>query len=133
LIFSGGVIWTARRRLKAPGRRSLMSAGLVLLAALFAVAGLGLEFQGHWAQGLRPQSSSYAAMVYLDIILSAQIMLAILIMCFYCIARILVGKLDRIRVASLENTSLLLYYLVGQALLGLLLIHGFPRIMGPLA
>jgi cytochrome c oxidase subunit I+III len=133
LISSAGMIWGARHRLKIPGHRSLMSAGLILLAALFAGIGLGLEFQGHWGQGLRPQSSSYAAMVYLGIILSAQIMLAILIMCFYCIARILAGKLDRIRVASLENTSLLLYYLVGQALLGLLLIHGFPRIMGPLA
>jgi cytochrome c oxidase subunit I+III len=48
----------------------------------------------------------------------------------FCAARHVAGKLDRVRVASLENTALLLDYMVAQTLIGLLLIHGFPRVMG---
>jgi len=50
-------------------------------------------------------------------------------MSLFVIARHFTGKLDRVRLASLENTNLLAYYTVVQALIGLLLIHGFPRMI----
>ena len=50
-------------------------------------------------------------------------------MALFVIARHYTGKLDAVRFASLENTCLLAWYAVGQALVGQLVIHGFPRVM----
>jgi len=50
-------------------------------------------------------------------------------MSLFVIARHFTGKLDRVRFASLENTNLLIYYTVVQALIGLFIIHGFPRMI----
>jgi cytochrome c oxidase subunit I+III len=50
-------------------------------------------------------------------------------MAAFAIARHVAGKLDRVHKATLENASLLLYYTVAQALLGLLIVHGFPRLL----
>ena len=48
----------------------------------------------------------------------------------FTLARYVTGKLDAERRVTFENTALLTYYTAGQGLLGLLLIHGFPRIIG---
>jgi cytochrome c oxidase subunit I+III len=63
------------------------------------------------------------------VILSGQLVLAIVVMSGFVMARHYTGKLDRVRWASLENTQLLIYYTAAQALLGLLLIHGFPALI----
>jgi cytochrome c oxidase subunit I+III len=68
-------------------------------------------------------------MVFMAVILHGQLVAAIVIMTAFVIARHYTGKLDRVRWASLENTQLLIYYTAGQALLGLLLVHGFPRMV----
>ena len=81
-----------------------------------------------WQHGVNPAQSSHDAMVFMGVILSAELALAVVIMSGYVIARHYAGKLDSVRCASLENTQLLAYYTVAQALFGLLLIHGFPRL-----
>jgi cytochrome c oxidase subunit I+III len=102
---------------------------LVLAGALAAAAGLGLELYGQWQSGLRPTQSSYAALVYMETVLNGQLVAAILLMAAFTMARFWCGKLDSVRNACLENTSLLAHYTAAQAALGLLLVHGFPRFL----
>jgi cytochrome c oxidase subunit I+III len=52
-------------------------------------------------------------------------------MSLFLAARHYTGRLDRVRWGSLENTSLLVYYTVIQALVGLIVVHGFPRLVIP--
>jgi cytochrome c oxidase subunit I+III len=130
LIGAAILMRLARASLPQSGRTNPVSVLLILCAAAAAAAGIGAEFWGHWSTGLRPTESSYGASVYMSVILGGQIVLAICIMSAFCAARHVAGKLDRVRVASLENTALLLDYMVAQTLIGLLLIHGFPRVMG---
>ena len=52
------------------------------------------------------------------------------IMGAYTIARWLAGKLDGVRRATFDNTMLFWHYTVAQGLIGLLLTHGFPRVIG---
>jgi len=46
------------------------------------------------------------------------------------IARYMAGKLDQKRRLSVQTTYLLWVYTVGQGIFGLLLTHGFPRLVG---
>jgi len=48
----------------------------------------------------------------------------------FTLARHLAGKLDGRRRVTFDNYRLLYHYAVGQSLLGLLLVHGFPRMIG---
>jgi cytochrome c oxidase subunit I+III len=97
------------------------------LAALFAVLGVGLELAGHWESGLRPTGSSYAALVYMASVLNGQLVLAVVIMSGFTMARYWAGKLHATRNACLENTGLLLYYTAAQAVVALMVVHGFVR------
>jgi cytochrome c oxidase subunit I+III len=45
-------------------------------------------------------------------------------------ARHLAGKLDAVRRVTYDSYALLYHYAVAQSLLGLGLIHGFPRLIG---
>ena len=69
-------------------------------------------------------------MVYVGSALSGQLGFAIVVMSGFIVARYAAGKLDAVRRVGYEVTALLAYYTAGQALLGLLLLHGFPRLVG---
>jgi cytochrome c oxidase subunit I+III len=62
--------------------------------------------------------------------LSGQLAAATAIMAAFTIARHVAGKLDSERRQCVETTALLAWYTAGQALVGLLLVHGFPRMIG---
>lgn len=85
---------------------------------------------GHWQSGLRPTSSSYGALAFMAGVLAGQLAFAVVIMTLYTIARHVAGLLDRDRRVTFDNTALLAWYAAGQSLLGLLLVHGFPRAVG---
>jgi cytochrome c oxidase subunit I+III len=53
----------------------------------------------------------------------------VLIMSLFTVARYAAGKLDSVRRLSFDNTALLGWYGAGQGLLGLVLVHGFPRLL----
>jgi cytochrome c oxidase subunit I+III len=130
LLFIAGAAFfaIAKKTLAAPGRKPLWTPLLVLAGALSTVLAVGVAIGCHWQAGLRPAASSYGALVYMDGVLTGQLVFAVLIMSLFVIARHFTGKLDRVRSATLENTNLLAYYAVAQGLVGLLLIHGFPRL-----
>lgn len=93
------------------------------------LAALAIEVSAHWQTGLRPSASAYGAMVYTAAFLQTQIVSALTIMFLFVLARLAAGRLDRIRRVTFDNTALLAHYAAGQGLIGLLLVHGFPRIL----
>jgi cytochrome c oxidase subunit I+III len=120
----------ADRSLGWPGQRRWATPILLLAGAAAAVAAVGVEISGHWQTGLRPTDNSYGALVYMASALTGQLVFAVAIMTLYTLARHFTGRLDRIRRVTFDNTALLLYYAAAQGLLGLALVHGFPRLIG---
>jgi cytochrome c oxidase subunit I+III len=102
---------------------------LLLLGSACFLAYVVLEAAAHWQTGLRPTTDSYAAMVYMAIFLSAQLVAAIVIMSLFATVRYFAGRLDARRRLAYECTALLAYYFAGQALVSILLVHGFPRLI----
>jgi cytochrome c oxidase subunit I+III len=130
-LLASSVAWCrlARRSLKPRGARSALTPLWIGLSAVVLVAAVLVEGVTQWQAGVDPANSSHDAMVFMAVILSAELVVAVVIMSGFAIARHFTGKLDRIRWASLENTQLLIYYTAAQALIGLVLVHGFPRML----
>jgi cytochrome c oxidase subunit I+III len=129
-IIAIGAIILAWRTLPEPATGSLVTSMLTLLGAACLWGAIAVEIAGHWQAGLRPASSAYGAMVYLSSGLTGQIAVAVAVMSVFAFGRQFAGKLDAVRCGTFENTALLLFYCAGQGLFSLLLIHGFPRVMG---
>ena len=132
LMFLAGtacMIWCGRL-LPGQGRRHWGGIALPVIAALLMIGAVGIEIWGHVQTGLLPHASSYGAMVYMAPVLAGQIGFAVVIMCLFAAARLATGQLDMRRRVTFDNAALLYYYAAGQGLFGLLLIHGFPRMLG---
>ncbi len=129
-LASAGLTWWAGRLLPPSGQRSGLVVVVLGLAALALMASFGLNIQAQWQTGLRPTDSAYGALVFMASVLDGQVVIAQLILFGVAMARMLCGRLDRVRRVGYENCTLLCYYTVGQMLLGLLLVHGFPRVAG---
>ncbi|MBG0792885.1 cytochrome c oxidase subunit I [Methylocystis sp. H62] len=130
LIVSVAAFAAADRLLPAPRSINIWTPIFMLLGAGCLVAGVAVEISGHWLTGLNATKTSYAAMVYMESVLTGQLAFAVAIMTFYALARYFTGKLDSERRLTFENVALLTYYTAGQGLFGLLLVHGFPRVSG---
>ena len=129
LIASAAANHLAGRCLRPQATSRLALALLLSLAALALMASLSVEIAGHWRAGLRPDASGYAAMVYLASFLQLQIVAAILVMTCFALARLAAGRLDVTRRVVFDNLALFSAYAHGQGILGLLLVHGFPRVV----
>ncbi|GHA36082.1 cytochrome c oxidase subunit I [Devosia pacifica] len=132
LLFIGGsaVVFIAGKLLPKPRHMSLRVAGLLTLGAAALGGAVALEILGHMSTGLSPTASSYGAMVYMAPILTGQAAFATIIMCLFAVGRVITAQLDAKRRVTFDNAALLYYYTAGQGLFGLLLIHGFPRLIG---
>jgi cytochrome c oxidase subunit I+III len=130
LVASALMIGAGDRLLPRAGARSILVPLLLLATGALLATSLALEIAAHWQSGLRPSASSYGAMVYLSSALNFQVVATAAIMCLFTIARYFAGKLDAERRVTFECTALMTYYTVGQGLFGLLLVHGFPRMIG---
>jgi cytochrome c oxidase subunit I+III len=126
LFISAACVYAAEKVLD---RSRTGFAVLILIALLALPAALGLEVGAHWQSGLRPASSGYAALVYLALALQLQIVAAIVVIGAYTLARLVAGRLSTARRVTFDSFALLLYYAAGQGMLGLLLVHGFPRVV----
>jgi cytochrome c oxidase subunit I+III len=113
-----------------PGKRNIMMPSLLILGAACLAGGVVIETVGHWQSGLRPTDNSYSAMVYMAAVLTGQIAAAVVVMALYTLARFAAGKLDAERRVTFDNAALLACYAAVQGLVGLLLVHGFPRVIG---
>lgn len=130
LIASVVAFIAADRLLPAPQSMNLWAPALMLLGAACLVGAVAVEIDAHWQTGLRATESSYAAMVYMESVLTGELAFTVAIMTAYGLARYFTGKMDCVRRATFESTALLTYYTAAQGLFGLLLINGFPRIIG---
>ena len=131
---SSGAIAFAGRALRTtnvsePGGRHWRVRFALVAALLLLAAALGIELSGQWQSGLRPTASSYGAVVYTMSVLQAQLVLALVIMGGYTLARSWCGLLDGKRRVTFDNTMLLWHYTVAQGLMALALAHGFPRML----
>jgi cytochrome c oxidase subunit I+III len=128
LAASSAVIAYASRALRTCSSAWPLRVALVLALPLLA-AGWGIEWYGQWRSGLTPTASSYGAVVYTFIAVQGFLVAVLATMAFYSLARSLAGLLDRERRATFDNTMLLWHYGVGQGIVGLALVHGFPRLI----
>lgn len=127
---SAAVAYAARSLRQQPERgawpwRIALAIGVPLLAA----ASLW-DLHGQWASGLRPTHSAYGASVYMILAVQAFYVIVAVIMALYTLARSFAGLIDEHRRATFDNTMLMWHYTVAQGLVGLILVHGFPRLLG---
>lgn len=61
--------------------------------------------------------------------LQAQLVLLLVVMVAFVAARLFTGQLDRVRRNGFDCLSLIWHYTTCQGVLGVLLIHGFPRLV----
>jgi len=103
---------------------------LLLVAFPLMAGGLAVDLFGQWQTGLRPEEHSYGAVVYTVIGVQGVYVVALTLMAFYTIARSLAGMLDGVRRVTFDNTMLFWHYMTAQGLVGLAVIHFFPRLIG---
>ena len=120
----------AGRVLPPRSARGLYVPILLAVGTVSLVGGVAIEITAHWQTGLRPADSSYSAMVYMASVLTGQVVAAVVIMSLFTAARYFTGRLDRERRVTFDNTALFALYAAGQGVLGLALVHGFPRLIG---
>lgn len=131
LIASSGLMLFASRALNQPARpQRWLFPVLLLLALLSLICSLAIEILGQWQTGLRPAENSYAALTYLGAGLQGELVIALTVMALFTLARFFAGLLNTARRVTFDNTALLWHYTVGQGVFGLVLLHGFPRLVG---
>ena len=128
LISSSGLVILAGRALPNRSRGGAAFVGLVGLATMSLCGSLGVEVLSHWRAGIRPDADAHGALAYMASFLQLQLVLALVVMAGFAVARCLAGMLSHRRRVVFDNAALLWHYTVAQGLFGLLLVHGFPRI-----
>jgi cytochrome c oxidase subunit I+III len=130
LSLSALLLWSAGRALPEPGQRGTSAQIMLALAAVIICASTVVDAYGYLRSGLKPSSDSYSALTFLAVGLQAQLVATLFVSALYLIARLSAGLLDRQRRLSFETVQLLWWYATGQGIFGLLLLHGFPRLVG---
>jgi len=132
VLMIGGclAIYWAGRRLPEEGTRSWEGPVVLVLSAVLLIGAMALEVVGHLQSGLDPTAASYGALVYMNAFLAGEAAAAAVVLCLFAAARQVRGHVDAFRRANFDNAALLYYYTSAQALFGLVLIHGFPRLVG---
>jgi cytochrome c oxidase subunit I+III len=131
MLVSVAAFVAAGRLLPPPhAGRGVASALLMACGGAALVAAVTIDIVAHWQAGVRPSVSAYAAMVYMGGALNAQLTAAVAIMTLFALARLITGRLDAERRVTYESAAALACYTAGQGLVGLILIHGFPRLVG---
>lgn len=120
---SSAAFGVANRRL-ARDRSPLppMAIAIVLLAG-----GFGIEAFAH--RGLSPATSGYTAIVWAIVSLEGFHVTAAIALAAFAIVRRWAGHLDRTRRNVFDNVRIFWHYVAAQTLAGLLLVHGFPRLL----
>jgi cytochrome c oxidase subunit I+III len=121
LLASAAVAW-ANHTMKAKGSCAGLLAAIPLLVAALAVDIAAFS-------DLSPKASAYGAIVHAVLAVDGFFVAVSLLMAFFALARRRAGLLDGIRRVVFDNARLFLHYTVAQSLIGLALVHGFPRMV----
>jgi cytochrome c oxidase subunit I+III len=127
-VLSGACVLIASALLARASRVGFVL--LMLLAVPLLVAGFALDGGSQWFAGLRAPDHSYGAIVYTAISVQGLFVVLLFILGLYTIVRLFAGKLDAARRGTFDVVMLLWVYAVGQGIVGLALVHGFPRAVG---
>jgi cytochrome c oxidase subunit I+III len=128
LLASSAAIAYASRAL---GRGAIWPMRAALAAAIpLAVAAIVVEIAGQRESGLHTAATSYNASVYLIASLEAFLVAVVVLMAAFTLARSACGLVDPVRRVTFDNTMLAWHYTVAQGIVGLVLVHGFPRLVG---
>ncbi|WP_458094580.1 cbb3-type cytochrome c oxidase subunit I [Roseomonas sp. WA12] len=125
-LLAGAVLPLAGRLLRRSGRMPFWAMPLALLLLL---AGFGADFTALQAAGLRPESHAHAAISWAILFWQGVIVAVAVIMALYTQARSWAGMIDGTRRLTFDNTMLFWVYAAGQGVVGLVLLHGFPRLL----
>ncbi|OZI49583.1 cytochrome c oxidase subunit I [Bordetella genomosp. 4] len=126
LVGACAVAIHAARKLSRGGVGALK--GYLPLGMVLLIAASALDLYTYWQQGLRPQESAYAAVVFALIGLQATFIVLTCLMGIFTVARLLAGRLSAARRACVDSTLIIWHYTVAQGLISLGIIHGFPRL-----
>jgi cytochrome c oxidase subunit I+III len=124
-LLSGALMHAARRALALPaarfGLRWFTLGAVIVLACAFLA-----HFNGYWVSGLRPDESAYGALVYAFAGLQGLYVATALIAGIFVLTRSFAGKLSAMQRQTFDNTMLIWQYTIGQALIGIAVVHLFP-------
>jgi cytochrome c oxidase subunit I+III len=109
---------------KAKRTGCLVSLGAVLLLLPAAV---GAELFAH--AGLSPSETAYGAAVHLIASLAGFYALVCCALTLFVLVRTANGMVDPVRRVTFDNARLFVHYTVAQSIVGLALVHGFPRLV----
>ena len=98
------------------------------LAIVLGLAGYAAELLAQ--RSVDPTASGYGAMVYVFLVLGGFFLTTIVIMAALCIARRLAHRLDNQWRVTFDNARIFWHYVAAQSIVGLVLVHGFPRLLG---
>jgi cytochrome c oxidase subunit I+III len=130
LAGSAAALAYARRLLARRGT----SRPAFLILVIFGLAALGaaliLDTASQLSVGLTPSESAYGAATYTAAFLQFQIAVPVILMGLFLLARVLSNQVDAERRVTFDNMALLWKYAIAQGALGLLLTHGYPRLVG---
>ena len=117
---SAGVAW-ADRRVGRSGDCRVLWLALPLLLAGWAAA---LAAQ----HAVSPKQDAYGAIVYAVLSVDGFFVATTAVLALFALARHATGRIDRVRRVNFDNARLFWHYTVAQSLVGLVLLHGLPRI-----
>jgi cytochrome c oxidase subunit I+III len=130
LLLSGSLAMLSGRHVPAQGASRILFTALVVTGLAALGAALALEFLTQRSVGWLPANDAHAAMAAMALFLNVQLALPVAIWIGFTLAKLFAGDIDTRRRAVVENLRLFWLYTIGQALAGLLLVHGFPRVTG---
>jgi cytochrome c oxidase subunit I+III len=119
---SSAVVAYTNRRVSRSGHCYLLLIAIPLLSAAAAV-----NLVAH--RSLSPQESSYGAIVHALLAIDAFFVAVAVVLALFAVARRAAGRLDRIRRVVFDNARLFWHYTVAQSLVGVGMLHGFPRLV----
>jgi cytochrome c oxidase subunit I+III len=123
---AAGTMLLAGRALR---RRDALPAWAMPMALLLLLAGYGADLSALLGSGQRPEQHSHAAVSYTLLAWHGVIVAVAVIMALYTQARSWAGMVDGTRRLTFDNTMLFWLYVAGQGAVGIVLLHGFPRLL----
>ncbi len=129
LAVSAAALLGADRVLRAGGTRIGMG-GLMALGVSALVAATALDVGALRSAGLAPDKDAFGAVTFMAPLLQTQVTAAVVVIALFTLARLWAGRLTAARRVVFDTLRLLWLYALGQGTLGLILTHGFPRLMG---
>jgi heme/copper-type cytochrome/quinol oxidase subunit 3 len=122
LAASSAAVGLANRGVARNGACGALALAVPLLAGAFALSVLA-------HRDLSPTDSAYGAIVHAILVVDGFFVAAAIALALFALARRAAGRLDRLRRVTFDNARLFWHYVVAQTLVGVLLVHGFPRLM----